>query len=63
LANARDVACDVHGASYALVYVFTTAKLYPELKNSSDMLLVILPMIPSNRSLIYPVYPLSIQGL
>jgi hypothetical protein len=40
LANACDVACDVHGASYALVLVFTTAKLYPELKNSSDMLLV-----------------------
>ena len=40
LANACDVAGDVHGAYYALVLVFTTAKLYPELKNSSDMLLV-----------------------
>ena len=56
MANARDVACDVHGASYALVLVFTTASLYPELKNSSDMLLVTLPMIPNSRSPIDPVY-------
>ena len=56
MANARDVACDVYGAYYALVNVVATASLYPELKNSSDMLLVTLPMIPNSRSPIDPVY-------
>ena len=56
MANARDVACDVHGASYALVLVFTTASLYPELKNSSDKHPVTPPKIPNSRSPIDPVY-------
>jgi len=56
LANARDVACDVYSPPNSLVLVFTTASLYPELKNSSDMLLVTLPMIPNSRSPIDPVY-------
>jgi hypothetical protein len=51
------------GTLFAVVVKMATKEPYPELKNNSGKHPVTLPMIPSNRSLIYPVYPLSIQGL
>jgi membrane-anchored protein YejM (alkaline phosphatase superfamily) len=56
LADACDVVCDVYGASHTLVYVFTTASLYPELKNSSDKHPVTLPMIPNRQFPADPAY-------
>ena len=46
----------VLGSLPAVVAKMATKEPYPELKNSSDMLLVTLPMIPNNRSPIDPVY-------
>ena len=56
LGNARDVVCDVPSALSELGHVAATEKLYPELKNSSDMRPATLPMITSSRSPAGPVY-------
>ena len=57
LGNARDVVCDVSSTLSELGHVAATAKLYPELKNSSGMRPATLPMIPSSRSPVDPVCP------
>jgi hypothetical protein len=51
------------GTLFAVVVKMATKEPYPELKNSSGKHPVTLPMIPSNRSLIYPIYPLPTLGL
>ena len=57
LGNARDVVCDVPSTLSELGHVAATAKLYPELKNSSGMRPATLPMIPNSRFLADPVCP------
>jgi hypothetical protein len=48
LGNARDVVCDVSSTFSELGHVAATAKLYPELKSSSDTHPATLPIIPSS---------------
>jgi hypothetical protein len=48
------VARHVSSTRSTLDTTLATAELYPELKNSSDMRLAVLPMIPSSRSLTNP---------
>jgi hypothetical protein len=43
------VVCHDAGTSNTLATLVATAQLYPELKNSSDMHLVALPMLASNK--------------
>lgn len=57
LGNARDVVHHVSSALGQLGHVAATAKLYPELKNSSDIRPAALPMIPSSSIPLDPVCP------
>ena len=63
LGNAHDVVCDVSSTFSELGHVAATEKLYPELKNSSDMRPATLPMIASSSTLVCPVDPRSIPSL
>ena len=56
LRNVSDVVHHVSSAHHTVAVMAAAARPYPELKNSSDMLLVTLPMIPNSRSPIDPVY-------
>ena len=56
LGNARDVVCDVPSTLSELGHVAATAKLCPELKNSSGMRPAALHSFPSSRSPADPVY-------
>jgi hypothetical protein len=57
LGNARDVVYYVSSALSQLAHVAATAKLYPELKNGSDMRPAALHSFPNSRSPQDPVYP------
>ena len=48
LRNVSHVVHHVSSTCYTVAVMAAAARLYPELKNSSDMLLVALPMIPSS---------------
>ena len=56
LRNVSDVVHHVAGTHHTVAVMESTAKPFPGLKNSSDMLPVALPMIPSSRSPTNPVY-------
>lgn len=56
LRNVSYVVDHVAGTRYTVAFILTAARPYPELKNSSDMLPVALPMIPNSRSLVDLVY-------
>ena len=57
LRNVSDVAYHVSSTCYTVAAMVATARPYPELKNSSDMLPAAQPMIPSSRSPQDPAYP------
>jgi hypothetical protein len=63
LGNACDVVYYVSSTSNTLATLVATAELYQELKNSSDMLPVILPRLPNSKSLKYHFDLRSILGL
>jgi hypothetical protein len=56
LRNVSDVVCDVSSSFNTVAVMVAAAKPFPGLKNSSDMLPVAQPMIPSSRSPTNPVY-------
>ena len=56
MGDAHDVVGDVSSTCHSLAAMAATARLYPELKNSSDRLPAALPMIPNSISVIDPVY-------
>ena len=56
LRNVSDVAHYVSSTCYTVAAMASTAKPFPELKNSSDMLPVTQPMIPNSKSPEDPVY-------
>ena len=56
LRNVSDVVHHVSSTCYTVAVMVAAARLYPELKNSSDMLPVTQPMIPNSKSPEDPVY-------
>ena len=56
LRNVNDVVHYVAGTHHTVAVMAAAAKPFPGLKNSSDMLPVAQPMIPSSRSPTNPVY-------
>jgi hypothetical protein len=56
LRNVNDVVCDVSSSFNTVAVMAAAEKPFPGLKNSSDMLPVTQPTIPSNRSLTSLVY-------
>jgi hypothetical protein len=60
MGNAPNVVHHGAGTHYTVVIVVATAKLYPELKNSSGKRHSALPMLASSISLVYHYGPLSI---
>jgi hypothetical protein len=60
MGNAPNVVHHGTGTHYTVVIVAATAKLYPELKNSSGKRHSALPMLASSISPVYHCDPLSI---